>query len=311
VSMPTVAQDRRGFLGGSDIAAVLGISPWRTPLQLWERKVSTEPPEERPARAVLTRGHRWESVVAEMLVERLKSQGHDVEIVASNKRYIDPDRPYLSAEIDYEIRLDGEDMITNVELKTVHPFKASEWGEPGSDEAPVWYVAQGMHGLGVTPGERQRCIIAALFGADELQTFTVRRDDDTIAGMRARCAAFWNLVQTGTRPEPSNLADLDRIYRGDQPEASLIADEQLERQYLRLRAIQQEIKAREAEFEALEFDVKLAMKDATTLLVGERAAINWKSRDHSWLDQQALKEQEPKIHRALMRKAKTRVFTVK
>lgn len=30
--------DRRRYIGGSDVAAVLGISPWRTPLQLWEAK---------------------------------------------------------------------------------------------------------------------------------------------------------------------------------------------------------------------------------------------------------------------------------
>lgn len=118
-----------------------GISPWRTPLALWEQKTAPALPHDAPTTGPKRRGQRWEAVVAEMLVEHLQSKGHTVEIVASNRRYVDPALDFLAAEIDYEVRLDGEDEITNVELKTVHPFKAQEWGEAGTDEAPVWYVA--------------------------------------------------------------------------------------------------------------------------------------------------------------------------
>lgn len=306
--------DRRCFIGGSDVAAVLGISPWRTPLQLWEAKTrpALEGPE--PKKRVFTRGHRWESVVAEMLVEHLQSRGHKVEIVGRNQRYIDPERPYLAAEIDFELRLDDEPDITNVELKTVHPFKLREWGDEDTDESPVWYTAQGMHGLGVTPGNRKRCIVAPLFGADEIRAYPVMRDDETIAAMRARCAAFWNLVQTGVRPDPTNLADLDRLYQGDPVAPSLIADDELTRAVLRLRAIHSEIKARESEANVLEFDLKRAMKDATELVIpndDKKVAVVWKNRDFTWFDQTALKEQDAKLHRQFQRKTTSRAFTVK
>jgi len=35
--------DRRHYIGGSDIAAVLGISPWMTPYLLWEQKTDPQP----------------------------------------------------------------------------------------------------------------------------------------------------------------------------------------------------------------------------------------------------------------------------
>ncbi len=302
--------DRRRFIGGSDVAAVLGISPWCTPLQMWERKTrpTLEGPEAAPSK-VKRRGHRWESVVAEMLVEHLQERGHSVEIVAPNRRYIDPERDYLAAEIDFEVRLDGEEEITNVELKTVHPFKVHEWGEPGTDESPVWYTAQAMHGLGVTG--RRRCIVAPLFGADEIRAYPVYRDDETIAGMRARCEAFWQLVTTGVRPEPRTLADLDRLYQGDPQAAALLADDELTRLALRLRAIKAEIKARELEAEAIEFDVKRAMQDAVELVVGDKVAVTWKQRDCTWFDQTALKADDAKLHRRYVRKTSARVFTVK
>ncbi|MBS1834248.1 MAG: YqaJ viral recombinase family protein [Acidobacteria bacterium] len=310
--IPAAEHDRRRYIGGSDVAAVLGISPWRTPLALWEAKTRPllEGPEQ--AKRVFTRGQRWESVVAEMLVEHLTNGGHTVEIVASNNRYVDPKLDYLAAEIDFEIKIDGEDEITNVELKTVHPFKASQWGDADTDEVPVWYTAQAMHGLGVTG--RNRCIVAPLFGADEIRAYPIVRDDETIAAMRARCAAFWQLVETGVRPDPTNLSDLDRLYQGNTESPALIADEELTRLVLRLRAIQSEIKAREAEFAALEFDVKRSMRDATELVIPDddkKVAVVWKARDYSWFDQTALKEHDAKLHRLFQRKTTSRPFTVK
>lgn len=307
VSIETV--DRKSFIGGSDVAAVLGISPWRTPLQLWEAKTRAAIPDDNAKKKIFKRGHRWESVVAEMLVEHLESSGHQVEFVAANRRYVDPDMDFLAAEIDYEIRLDGEQEITNVELKTVSPFKAKEWGEEDTDESPVWYTAQAMHGLGITG--RTRCLVAPLFGADEIRTYPIVRDDETIEAMRARCDAFWQLVQTGVRPDPTTLADLDRLYQGDPQAPALYADNDLHRQILRLRAIKAEINAREAEGEAIEFDIKQAMGNAVELCTDDKVAITWKPRKQSWLDQARLKADHPDIHRKYQVSSVSRPFLVK
>lgn len=304
------AYDRRRYIGGSDIAAVMGISPWTTPLQCWERKTAPHPPADVDSKAK-RRGRRWESVVAEMLVEELGSKGHEVEIVASNKRYTDRDMPYLAAEIDFELRLDGSDEITNVELKTVHPFKAGEWGESGTDEAPLYYLAQAMHGLGVT--HRSRGMVAALFGADDLKTYPVERDDVTIDAMRARCDAFWQLVELGIRPEPATLADLDRIYRGDEGAPPIEADDELAQQVMRLRALKAQAKATDAEIEAIEFSVKRAMGDAVALrLPGEdKPALTWKPRKWSRFDTAALKAAHPDLHLQFTSRGESRVFLVK
>jgi putative phage-type endonuclease len=304
------AYDRRRYLGGSDIAAVLGISPWTTPLQCWERKTAPHPPADVDSKAK-RRGRRWEGVVAEMLTEELRGKGHAVEIVASNRRYTDPDMPYLAAEIDFEVRLDGADEITNVELKTVHPFKAGEWGEAGTDEAPLWYVAQVMYGLGVT--RRRHGMVAALFGADDLKSYPVERDDVTIAAMRARCEVFWQLVELGIRPDPTTLADLDRLYRGDEAVPPVEADGALAQQVMQLRALKAQGKAVEAEIERVEFEIKHAMGDAFELQIpGERKpAITWKPRKWSRFDTSAFKTAHPDLHLQFTSRGESRVFLTK
>ena len=303
-----IAPDRTKFIGGSDIASILNISPWRSAVELWEDK--RKPRVQGPERKVLTRGKRWESVVAEMLVAELERQGHKVEIVNANARYVDPKFPMFACEIDFEVRLDGEQEITNVELKTVHPFKLKEWGDSGTDSAPIWYMAQAMWGLGITG--RRRCIIAALFGADDLKTYPVDRDEATINAMRDRAAKFWSEhVLPGVPPNPVRLSDLDVLHPQESEANALLADDELTAKVLRLRAIDKEIKARTAEAEALEFDIKLVMGPCSEVIVADSSAITWKSRPHTYLDQAALKEAHPKLAKEFTRKGESRVFTLK
>jgi putative phage-type endonuclease len=313
VTVDPSTYNRTKFIGGSDIAAVLGISPWRTPYALWQDK-STPRVEDDAKKKVFSRGKRWESVVGEMLVEALHDQGREVEIVSTNRRYIDPSVPYFASEIDFELRLDGSDEITNCELKTVHPFKSKEWGEEGSDTVPLHYLAQVQWGLGVTG--RKDAIVAALFGADELRPYPVVADLETIEAMRLRAMNFWqNHVLAGVAPDLVDINDVNKMFSKDSEAPALIADPQLQQLYLRARAINKEIAAREAEFESIEFQIKCAMKDCTELIVerdGEsKTGITWKNRAHSWLDQAGLKEQHPKLVREFTRKGESRVFTVK
>ncbi|RZS35854.1 YqaJ viral recombinase family protein [Corticibacter populi] len=300
--------DRSKFLGGSDIAAVLGLSPWKTPVDLWRDK--TTPRSEGQRKRVFARGIRWESVVAEMLVERLKADGHTVEIVGTNNRYRDQEHTFMAAEIDFEIKLDGEEEITNVELKTVHPFKMREWGDSDSDDIPVHYTAQVMHGLGVTG--RRKAILAALFGADELRAYPVDRDDETVQALRQRGATFWrDHVLTGIPPEPINITDTEKLF-GDDGAESMPADPMLTEWLMRMRAIRAEIKAREAEYEALEFQTRRAMGSTTHVLMPNgKTAAEWKKRSGSFLDQAALKEAHPKLVKEFTRKWDKRVFTLK
>lgn len=299
--------DRQKYLGGSDVAAVLGVSPWKTALDLFNDKIKPRGPE-RTGRQ-LSRGIRWESVVAEMLTETLVAHGHKVEIVGTNRRFKDPGHPFLAAEIDYEIRLDGAEEITNVELKTVHPFKMREWGESGSDELPIHYTAQVAHGMGVT--RRKSAMLAALFGADELRVYPVAVDQETIEAIRARCIAFWqNHVMQGIAPAPTNLADLAKLFPKEiEDRPALLADNELTLMAMRAREIGAQVKALESEAERIEFQIKLAMKECGELVLpNQKTAFTWKLQKGKSVDQERLKAEFPEAFKACMKPWESRVF---
>jgi predicted phage-related endonuclease len=265
---------------------------------------------QRPDRGVKGRGKRWESVVAEMLVEHLEGEGHAVELVSTNRRYTDKAVPYFAAEIDFEVRLDGAKDITNVELKTVHPFKTREWGESGTDTTPIWYAAQAMWGLGITG--RKTCLVAPLFGADEIRVFPVERDQVTIDGLRRQAAAFWTQhVLTGIAPPPLQLSDMQILYPRESAAPALLADEVLTGTVLRLRSVDKEITARQAEWDALAFEIQQQMGDCAELIVHGKSAITWKQRPHTYLDQAELKAEHPELVKSYTRKGSSRTFSLK
>lgn len=309
--------DRRRYIGGSDIAAIMGLTPWTTPVQLYAKKIRAADEPEAPVsaskRAIFRRGKDWEQYVGGMLKTQLERHGHKVEIVASNRRFQDAEHSMFAAEIDFELRLNDEPDLTNAEIKTVGIAAARSWGESESEDLPTYYTAQAMWGLGVAPGRRQRCIVGAGFGFDELRTFTILRDDETLAGMRAMALAFWNQhVLARLPPQPKVVADLDVLFKLElRPIA--IATPEIEEAVRRLRHVKAQQKALEAEQELEEFRIKRFMRDAAELLLdgADKPAVTWKNRGFTTFDQVALKEDQPAIHKQYVRKGESRVFTVK
>jgi predicted phage-related endonuclease len=108
------------------------------------------------------------------------------------------------------------------------------------------------------------------------------------------------------------MADLGILFSHESDGPPLLADEELTARVLKLRALLSEIKAREAEAAAVEFDIKRAMREASEIVMPNgKAAIEWKTRKGTWLDETALKEAHPAMAREFTRKWESRVFKLK
>jgi putative phage-type endonuclease len=308
MNAPTVLMPDRGtFIGGSDAAAIFGVSRWKSEFQLYQEKIGEFVEESNPARdKVLNRGKRWEPVVIEMLLDELLSRGHEVEVIARNARYQDPEFPFLAAEIDLELLIDGEEV--NGEIKTVHPFAVKDWGEEGTDEIPVYYVAQAMHGLMIKP--RKRTVVAALIGADDLRIHEVMRDDETIAIMRKKEIAFWERVQTRNPPEPTAPEDVKWLYAKDAGTVAE-ADDSLALLCQELKDSKATAKRLEANIEAMETALKLRMGDAATLLYRNSPLATWKTQSASRLDIKGIEVAHPDITAAFRKTTEFRVLRLK
>lgn len=205
--------DRRGFLGGTDIASIFGVSPWKTAYDLFEEKtapIQLPPPEPSPAQEksarLLRRGKKLEPWVCEMLEEET-----GIFIRKRNQRYTDPEYPFMQCEVDFEFTGDDGDEC-NGDIKTVSPFAAGEWGQEMTDEIPVHYLCQFMWGLMITG--RPLCMVGVLIGADDLRVYRVQRDEELIAEMRKRAVHFWIVnVLKKVAPSAQTITDCNKILR--------------------------------------------------------------------------------------------------
>lgn len=298
--------DRRTYLGSSDVAAILGVSPWKTALDVYFAKLG-EPEEITPEkRKLFSRGKRMEPVVLDMLIE----ENPDLIITRRStatdpNRYTDREHPFMAAEIDFEWSDNGA--IENGEVKTVHPFSAGKWGEVDTDEVPIEYAAQVMYGLMVTA--RNKTKFATLIGADNLLCYEIQRDEETIAAMRRKCVDFWhNNVLARVPPDPVNMDDLMRLFartKGVPVEADEVTLNHLEN----LRAIRSRIKAMDDEKEEIEFQIASFIcrqwgidysgdsatgDDAILTRLGQPFAT-WKSQSRSSIDAKRLRAEAPVI----------------
>lgn len=297
------SHDRRKFLGSSDAPVVLGISPWKTPVDLYLEKTAPDPqPTDAvaavmdPARArVLTRGKRLEPYIVDMLRDE-----HGVKVHRRNKVYFDPALPYLRAEID----LETDDPDETVEIKTVHPFKAKEWGEEDSDQIPLHYAAQAMHALMVT--RRARCRFAVLIG-DDLRLFEIKRDEATVGAMRAALVRFWTEnVQARVMPAPQTASDVLRLFEKDTG-AQVEASEEIAELVEELRGC----KEAEKRGKDIAERIKVAIGGASVLTYRGRVLATWKAQESTIFDERRFKELAPGLADMLSKVSRFRVLRLK
>ncbi|MBP8789663.1 MAG: hypothetical protein KBH41_19800, partial [Azonexus sp.] len=171
------------------------------------------------------------------------------------------------------------------EIKTVSPFAAKAWGEQDTDEIPIYYAAQVMHGLMVKP--RRRAIVAALIGVDDLRLHQIERDEETIAAIRAKEIEFWRRVQERDAPEPTTADDVKWLYARDGG-IVMEADDALVVLCDNLSFKRWYLKTLENDVEILATQIKCAMGHASTLIHQGQKVATWKSnKDSTKADWQA------------------------
>lgn len=268
-----MTEDRSLFLGSSDIAAILGLSPWATAYDVWlektERIVDSEWDTDHAKR--LRRGNRMEPLIIEMLQEE-----RDVFVHARNVRAFHDDYDFLGCQIDYTYVYHSDSPGTSVgngEVKSVDPRAAHEWGPDGSQEIPAHYAAQIMYALAVTG--RQKATIAALIG-DDLRCYRFERDEELCAALIQKAVDFWNShVISRIPPPPQTKADaaaLVRKFAGFSFEAS----DSLKAALAVLRDVKVKVKSLAHEAEAAEMAVLelLAISISAHGEVGDAAKFN-------------------------------------
>lgn len=190
-------QGRLNGIGGSEAAIVMGLSPWRSKLELWTEKV-TKNIIKRDS-PVMSWGRKLEPVVRTEYAE--KTGRSIVPIISQRTR---PDYPFMIANIDGLIIDDPNGKVSEcgqgvLEIKTKSAFERWEEGwEEG--KPPIYYTIQLQHYLFVNDKKWGSFAILDL-GKMQLIHFDVERNEDLIELIVKEEEKFWNSVINKVKPE--------------------------------------------------------------------------------------------------------------
>ena len=178
-------QERMTYIGGSDIAAIMSQSRWKTPYRLWAEKTGKiEIPDLSNVESV-EMGTRLEQFVADVFSEKTGKA-----IRKAPKAYSHPDYPYLVAHVDRLVT--GTDEL--LECKTCSAYKLEEW----ENKIPKEYVLQVVWYLGITG--RKKGWIACLIGGQKFVYMQIDFDEELFNLMVEKAVKFWDMVQNKIPP---------------------------------------------------------------------------------------------------------------
>ena len=304
-----IMPDRKLYIGGSDAAAILGVSPWATPVELWMQKTGREAPRQvDPVRErIFARGKRLEPVILEMVIDKLQERGHDVQLLETNKRYYDTEHTFMSCEIDFELMLDGEHI--NGDCKSVVGFARKKWGDEDTEDVPIEYAAQFMHGMMITG--RRACLVAALIGLDDVAIYWVRRDQETIEAMRAKEIAFWHDHVIGdTPPDTFTFDDVKALFPHDNG-MSIAATDEIFDAVEELKQVKNGLRNLETREAMLQHKIADFINPFSVLEFCGKEIATWKGQNDTRLDMDRFKEEQKALFDQYKRTKTVRVLRLK
>lgn len=257
---------RRKGIGASEIAVVLGISPWESPFSLYWRKANAW--EFQPS-AEMEWGTRLEDAIAAKYADNhpgvyVGTSGalaggiqvgglvhRDGWMLATPDRFLADGCTHHSYPCFDCMGTGQTSPIQGVlELKTAH--SADGWGEAGTADIPVYYRAQVQWQMAVVGVPWAS--VAVLIGGSDYREYEIPRDDKDIAVMVEAGRRFMARLEAGDPPpidaHHATVTTLKRLHP-DLDDVTVEVPQKVGTGWLRAIDMERKAKALKTKYEAL------------------------------------------------------------
>lgn len=181
---------RKNGIGGSDVASIMGLNKYSSPLNVWLVKTGREESPDLSDNQAVEWGNRLEDVVA----DKFADEHPELQVRRRNATMVSIKRPWAFANIDRWVT-DGKGNVGILEVKTVGMRRAADW----DNGVPLYYLTQVMHYMSVTG--YQYAWVAVLIGGQEFREYYIERDEQDIQAINDAVDTFWrDFVETDTAP---------------------------------------------------------------------------------------------------------------
>ena len=270
--------DRTKYMGGSDIGAILGLSKFKTPLQVWQEKTGKEIPK------LDSLPLRFGSFAEEFVAQEYTRQT-GLAVTEYTEPFIHPTHSFLAGHIDRLVLepntplFDSEGQLntsTVLECKTANPFAKDEWGDTGTDEVPLSYLVQCAWYLLLTGCEKAD--LAVFFSSSDFRIYTIHRDAELESILLEKAVHFWNHYVLGNRPPPPvSESDYKLLYPQTKLSKSVEVSTNTFALLRELPTLNQEISEREDRISQIKQALMGEMQDSEILMQDGKTIATWKN----------------------------------
>lgn len=287
---PQWLEERRKGIGGSDVAAIMGLSPYKTAYQVYQEKRKEVTSWE--GNEATDWGKRMEPAIRQWYSDQTGRCVRLPEKIITNEKY-----PFMLASLD-----GFTDDPRGVEIKTSRSPKG--WGEPGTNEIPDYYMLQVQHYMVVTAFPVFDVPVS--IGGSSPVLYEVPADKELHELIIEAEAAFWQRVLDGNPPDPVTYADAIQRY-GRIGAAGAVAASQsdvidwsdltvIRKKMQDLEATEEEIKAR--------LIISLGDKGDTLINADGSSLITYKlANGRKTFDAKAFQKDHPELYQQYIRQA--------
>lgn len=277
--------DRDAGLGASEVAAALGLDPYRSPTDLWMSKTHQGQPS--TTTLAMRLGNLLEDPVARLYAEQSGQvvQHHrracpecrqaGTAYACDRSAVWDPEYPFLFAHLDRITRVGTGHPWQVLEIKT-SGWPGEEWGPTGTDKVPLRVLVQCM--VQMRLAGMDSAVVAVLLWGRELRTYSFPRDPQLEQDVLREVSEFWRMVQMGeppVHPDHQRTADaLRRLYPQDRAPLAAVVTEKEWDLVQRVVAAHKVWKSSEAAYNEL--------KTLTQASLGDRAGYEWDGGSITW-----------------------------
>ena len=298
-------RERKNYLGGSDLGAICGLSPYRTALDVYLDKTSNDISEDTNA------AMRWGTLLEDIIAkEYAQVTGYDVEIEPNTIYH--SEHKFLGANIDRWVDRWVNNGTYILECKTAGFTKAKEWGDSGTDQIPEPYLIQVAYYAAIC--NVSKVDIAVLIGGQDFRIYTYNRNKDLEDKIIKIGINFWhNHIEKRIPPKCVNTKDTFNLFPQSH-NCEIVAESNIMEKWEQLKAAKEEESKIAYTIEKLKTDIQEFMKDYDVLIDNQGNVIaTWKNTTpRSLVNVNKLKEMFKDAYEQCLNSGKqSRMFLIK
>ena len=269
---------RRNGVTGTDISAIMGVNPWKRPIDVFSDKQFPM------YKTVTSPAMEWGNKLEPVVFAEFQSRNPEVECERNDKTKIDG--IYVGTPDGI-----GEDCI--IEIKTAASNKGWE------NRIPVHYELQLRWYMMIF--KKQKGHLAVLFGGNDYCQYTIEREPDIEVSMRAAAEDFWAALKAGMPPkEGMAFGDVWIHFPPEEEDKYVVGEDSTAQMYLEMIAENNHaIKSAQEANEKAKLALVKITGGAKTLVneEGKSVASYLKVERGPSLDSKRLKKEHPDVYR--------------